>query len=118
MNKRKEARKKLTAFTLVYELQPKVLLGYLLDLTLHGAKVEGERPVEVNKMTTLSIQFPSGLSELPTSPFIIPGRVARCQRDASGTTYAIGLEFVQVTPEQIKVIEAVVQRYSFGAEAA
>ena len=45
-------------------LPEKTLLGYLGDMTLHGAMVVGNRPVEINKELTLSIEF----SEIPHIP--------------------------------------------------
>ena len=38
---RKEERKKLTSFILVHALPENALLGYLGDMTLHGAMVVG-----------------------------------------------------------------------------
>lgn len=110
---RKEARKKLIAFTPVYGLQPKVLLGYLVDLTLHGAKMEGERALEVNQRTTLEIQFPSELLEDSHAPFTISARVARCNREEGLQYYNIGVEFTEVSSKQARVIEAIIQRYAF-----
>ena len=115
-DQRKETRKKLTAFTLVYELRPRALLGYLIDLTMGGAQVEGEHAMEVNKALTLAIEFPSGLPEIPDFPFTISARVARCNKDESAHYYKIGLAFVEVTPEQAKVIEAMTGRYTFQRE--
>jgi hypothetical protein len=46
-NQRKESRKKFMAFTPVYDLNHKLLLGYIGDLTMKGAMVVGEKSVEV-----------------------------------------------------------------------
>ena len=117
-NQRKLERKKLLAFTLVYTLHPKTLLGYLMDLTVGGTQVEGERSMEVNESVTLSIQFPSGTSEAAMLPFQISGKVVRCQKDESGQYYHTGFEFTEVSPEQRNTIEAIIERYSFRKEAA
>jgi hypothetical protein len=63
-NHRKESRKKLMAFTPVYDLLHKTLLGYVGDLTLQGVMVIGEKTVETNKHFTLGIEFPSSLPEI------------------------------------------------------
>jgi hypothetical protein len=117
-DQRKEARKKLIAFTPVYGLGPKVLLGYLVDLTIRGTKVEGEHPAEINKLITLAIEFPSGLPEIPPSPFMISARVTRCNRTESPQYYNIGFEFTGITPEQARIIEAIINRYAFRPEPA
>jgi hypothetical protein len=61
--KRKDERKKLIAFTPVYDSQHKVLLGYLGDLSREGALLVGETPMEINAQMTLMIDFPH--TELP-----------------------------------------------------
>jgi hypothetical protein len=116
LDHRKEARKKVIRFTPVYKLQPKTLLGYLVDLNLRGAKVEGERAAEINQQVTLSIEFPSDLPEVPSAPFTIPARVARCVSGEGPTFYNLGFEFTDITPEQTRIIEAIIRRYAFGKE--
>ena len=59
-DKRKEERKSLMAFTPVYSLQPKTLLGYMEDLTIHGAMIIGEKIVETGKQITILIEIPGG----------------------------------------------------------
>lgn len=111
-DKRKEPRKKLMAFTPVYMLHPKTLLGYLEDLTLHGARVVGETIMEPGKLVTLYIEFPEDTPNVPDHTFTIQARVARAHFDE--TRYEnIGFEFVDATEEQIAVLEAVIQRYEF-----
>ena len=116
-DQRKEARKKLIKFTPVYKLKPQSLLGYLVDLTPGGAKVEGEKPMEVNQQVTLMIEFPADLPEVPLAPFTIAARVARCAPSDEGPTFFnLGFAFTDITPEQTMVIEAIIERYAFHHE--
>ena len=111
-NKRKEERKKLMAFTPVYTLNPKTLLGYLEDLTLHGARVVGGTVLEPGKLVTLYIEFPEDTPNVPDHTFTIQARVARAHFDE--TRYEnIGFEFIDATEEQTAILEAVIQRYEF-----
>lgn len=111
-DKRKETRKKLTAFTPVYALKPKTLIGYLEDLTLRGARVVGSIPLEADKVLTLAIDFPKDTASLPPEPFTIQARVARSGKDEA--EYAnLGFEFIDVTDEQTRILEAVIERYEF-----
>ena len=112
-NKRKEERKNLMAFTPVYGLNPKTLLGYVEDLTVHGAMIIGEKPVEVNKQVTLLIEVPGALPESTTPRLRIPARVAWCRPEDKPDYYDIGLEFVDPSPEETRMIEAVLKRYEF-----
>jgi len=112
LDKRKEPRKKLMAFTPVYSLNPRTLLGYLEDLTIRGARVVGGVPLEEGKVVHLSIEFPEGAPNVPTHPFLIRGRVARVQTDETQFEN-LGFEFLDTTNEQTMILEAVIQRYEF-----
>jgi hypothetical protein len=110
---RKESRKKLMAFTPVYDLLRKTILGYVGDLTLQGVMVVGEKQVEVNKHLTLGIEFPESLPEMPAIRVAISARVAWCRPDESPQYINIGFEFIDVSLENAKIIEAIIERYKF-----
>jgi hypothetical protein len=110
---RKESRKKLMAFTPVYELLHKTLLGYVGDLTPQGVMVIGEKPVEVGGQLTLGIDFPESLPEIHAMRVVIPARAAWCKPDDSPHYFNIGLEFIEVSPENAREIDAILERYQF-----
>jgi hypothetical protein len=112
-NNRKESRKKLMAFTPVYELLHKKLIGYIGDLTLKGVMVIGEKPIEVDRNFTLGIEFPEGSVSISTARIVMPSRAAWCRNDDSPQYFNIGFEFLEVSPENAKVIEAILERYQF-----
>jgi len=111
--RRKESRKKVMAFTPVYDLDKKRLLGYLGDLTLQGAMVIGAKTMEVDKQLTLKIEFQDDLPGIATRHLTIPARVARCDRDESPNSYKIGFEFTDIQLEHYDIIEALLERYHF-----
>jgi hypothetical protein len=110
---RKEERKKLTSFMLVYALPEQILLGYLGDMTLRGAMVVGSRPVETDKALTLSIEF-NEIPEIPNTKLTFPARVAWCKHEAQSPYYNSGVEFIDLTDQNKKVIEAILERYQFS----
>jgi hypothetical protein len=112
-DRRKETRRKLMAFTPVYDLHPRTLLGYLGDLTLRGALVIGEKLVTINKETTLEIDFPSDLPEIKVIPVRIPVRFAWCHQEESPQYFNIGVEFTEVAPEQAELFQQILERYHF-----
>jgi len=112
-NQRTEPRKKLMAFTPVYDLLHKTLLGYVGDLTLKGVMIVGQKPLEINKNYTLGIEFPENLPELKTTHMVISGRTARCQLEDNEQYYDIGFEFVDLSVETAVIIQAVLDRYQF-----
>lgn len=111
--RRRETRRRLTAFTPVYDLHPRTLLGYLGDLTLRGAMVVGTNLTTIGKETELEISFPSDLPEIRTFKVTIPARVAWCRQDESPQYYNIGLEFLEVSPENAELFEQILARYHF-----
>jgi hypothetical protein len=112
-DQRKETRKKLMAFTPVYDSKQKVLLGYVGDLTLLGVMVIGERLVEINEQRILQIKFPNDLPDELATQITIPARVAWRRQDESPRYFNIGFEFIEVKPEQIKLFQAILERYQF-----
>jgi hypothetical protein len=112
-NRRIERRRKLMAFTPVYDLHPRLLLGYLGDITLRGALIIGTTLVTVNKETTLEIQFPSDLPDVSLLKAHIPARIAWCRQDESPQYYNIGVQFTEVTPENEDLLINILERYHF-----
>jgi Tfp pilus assembly protein PilZ len=110
--RRSETRKKLMAFTLVYDERGKIL-GYLGNITEGGAMVIGEKPLSLDTLLTLNITFPE---ELPggARKLTVPARIARCVPDKeSSREFDIGFEFKDITPEQEAVIQSLLERFHF-----
>lgn len=112
-NRRFETRRKLMAFTPVYDLHPRFLMGYLGDMTLKGALIIGTNLVTVNKQTTLEIQFPSDMPGVAMLKAEIPARIAWCRQDESPQYYNIGVQFTDVSPENEDLFIRILQRYHF-----
>jgi hypothetical protein len=115
-DQRRKLRKDLMAFTLVYGLHPRTLFGHIEDLTVQGALVIGEAPVEVNKQLTLEIEFPGDLPELTAPRITVPARAAWCKPEKEPHYFSIGFEFTALKPEDEKIIVAISRRYEFRRE--
>jgi hypothetical protein len=109
---RKEERKKLMAFTPAYDLHQNILLGYLGNLSLQGAMVLGKKPGEIDTKLTLAIEFHE-TPETPATRMTLPVRVAWCQQEGNSTDYITGFEFLELTDQNKRVIEAVLERFQF-----
>jgi hypothetical protein len=112
-NQRKETRKKLVAFTPVYELLHKTLIGYVGDLTPQGVMVIGEKVLEVNRHLTLGIEFQSSDPDALAVRMVISARVAWCKPEDTPQYFNIGFEFIDVSPENARTIDAIINRYQF-----
>lgn len=111
--RRKEERKKVMAFTPVYDFRQGVLLGYLADLTMQGAMVIGGKCLQVDDQVMLNIEIPGDLPNISVKNMTIKARVARCVPDDSPTSFRIGLEFLEVETEKAEIIQAFLDRYHF-----
>jgi hypothetical protein len=112
-NQRKESRKKLVAFTPVYDLLHKTLIGYVGDLTPLGVMVVGQKQLEINKSLTLGIEFPDNESDTHTVKMAISVRTAWCRPDETPQYFNIGFEFLDISPENTRIIGVILERYRF-----
>lgn len=112
--RRREARRRFTAFTPVYDLHPRMLLGYLGDLNLRGALIIGTKLITINKETVLEIIFPGELADITAIPITIPARIAWCRPDERPQSYNIGVEFTEMTSLHRELIKQLLARYHFS----
>ena len=111
-DRRKLPRKDLMSYSQVFDLAQGKLIGYLGDLTLIGAMVIGDETLNMNESLIISIQLPE-LPRINATRLTLPVRVVRCHPDISPEYFNIGVEFEQVTDEQKRIIEAVLENYEF-----
>lgn len=109
--KRKNERKKLVAFTPVYDSRQNIL-GYLGDLTVEGARLIGEKPMDIHSRTTLVIEFPA-TPELPAKRVTLPARVIWCNEEENRQYFNTGFEFQDISPQNKEIISAILERYQF-----
>lgn len=111
-DRRKLPRKDLMSYSQVFDLYGGRLIGYLGDLTLLGAMVIGDEPLKADQKLTISIQLPE-LPGVTATRLALPARIVRCQQDLSPEYFNIGMEFEEVTDDQKKIIQAVLENYEF-----
>ncbi|MCB0119381.1 MAG: PilZ domain-containing protein [Anaerolineales bacterium] len=110
--RRKLERKNLVAYTQVFDLYGGNLLGYLGDLTVSGAMIISEKPMQTETEITLAIELPE-LPDIKAVRMSLLARVAWCQQDLSPQYHNIGFEFKEIIPEQKKLIESIIENYEF-----
>jgi hypothetical protein len=113
-DRRKEVRRRFTAFTPVFDLHPRMLLGYLGDLNMRGALIIGTKLITINKETVLEIIFPGELADITVIPITIPARIAWCRPDESQQSFSIGVEFTELTPVHKDIFLQLLARYHFS----
>jgi len=115
MEQRREERKVLIKFTPVYDFRTDRLLGYFRDLSMHGAKLVGNKPEEINKKLTLAVEFQE-TPELPATRVTVPTRVKWCKKQERAPFFDTGVEFLELTDQHKTVIAANLERYQFRPE--
>ena len=114
--RRKQTRKSLMSYSQVFDLNGGILLGYLADLTQQGAMVISQRVMDVDREIDLQFEVPE-LEGIPLRRLSLPACIVWCKPDISPSFQNIGFEFRETTPEQVKVIEAIIETYEFRHEA-
>lgn len=109
---RKNERRKVIAYTPVYDCQRNVLLGYLGDLSMHGAMLIGKKPLEVNRQLVLAIGFPE-TPEFPARRATLTARIAWCRPEKNPQYYNTGFEFQAMDQENQTAIRAILEKYRF-----
>ena len=113
---RKSERKKMIAFTPVYDSHKTTLLGYLGDLSMQGAMLIGEKPLEIDTQITLVIAFPE-TAEFPARQVRIPSRVAWRRQEENTPYINTGVEFQRIDEMYKPFMQAILERYQFHREA-
>ncbi len=112
-DKRKDTRKKLMAFTPVYDFISHALLGYVGDINQSGVMVVGEHAAEIGNQVILNIDLPDGLVDVTEKTLLLPARTAWCKPEEAVKSFTIGFEFTGITTKQEEVIQAILNRYHF-----
>jgi len=101
-------------FTPVYDVHTNTLLGYLGDLTLRGALMASEKPVEVGRTLTVAVEFHETPESSPSVHMIISARVAWCKLEERHTFYNVGMEFLDITEQDKQAIEVILEKYEIS----
>jgi hypothetical protein len=109
---RKSKRKKIMAFTPVYNPTKTVLYGYIGDLTMLGALVVGDKPMEVDTETGFVIDFPE-TPEFSARKMKIMARVIWDQWIPDKQCYNSGIEFHNLSEQNKMILEALLARYLY-----
>ena len=111
---RMERRRKLMTFTPVHDVHTNTLLGYLGDLTLKGALMVSEKPVEAGRTLTMTIEFHETPDKSPAMHMIISARVAWCKLEEHRTYYNVGMEFLDMTKQNKQLVEKILEKYEIS----
>lgn len=104
--RRKLKRKYLMFYTRVFDLNTGKLLGYLSDLTAAGTMIISEEPIQPDTKFRLSIDLPEDFYSKQRLKF--EARSVWCEADVNPKFYNTGFQLLDVTPEDVEIIERLV----------
>ena len=109
---RKSKRKKIMAFTPVYNSTRTVLYGYIGNLTMLGALVIGEKELEVGTEAAFIIDFPE-TPEFSTHKMKVMARVIWNKWEPNKQSYQTGIEFQNISEQNKTILESLLGRYIY-----
>ena len=109
--RRKFKRRYLMYYSRVFDRKTGVVLGYLVDLTPEGAMIISEEPIATNEVFRLRMDLPEGLTQKVCLDF--EARSVWSKSDIDPHFYGTGFRILDLPPEDINLIERMVQEYGF-----
>ncbi len=111
IERRKTKRRHLLYYGRVYDERARKQLGYLVDITEHGFMLLSEDPFPIGETRRFKLEITSDIDERPYLNVV--ARSIWCEQDVSPGRHNTGFEIVGVAPEDVKVIQNIVQTYGF-----
>lgn len=110
-DRRQLPRKHLMYYARVFDAETGKLVGHLVDVTVAGLMLIGERPVETGQTYALRLELAGGVADVPFIEF--EARSLWRQRDVNPLYHTTGFQFLDLPPEAPAVIARIVEQFGF-----
>ena len=107
IDRRKQARQRLVALTVVLDEASGEVLGQVGNLTLEGIMICSDRPLKIDQIYSLQIELPDEVDGRPRLSVL--ARSLWCLRVSNPTHYATGFELLNLENADKRVIELVIR---------
>jgi len=114
--RRKLERKYLVIYSRVFDRMTGSILGYLGDLTPEGAMIIGEHRIEPESQMELRFDLPD-LIEAKRDHLDIRASSVWCQPDIDPSFVNVGFHFLDLKPEDLKIVDMLIDLYEFRHQA-
>jgi len=111
LERRKYPRKDLLLFANVYDSKSGRIIGTLLNITLDGAMVLSENRIDSDNVMELHIKLPDNFVQKNELVFTANSRW--CAPDINPEYFDVGYQFANVTEEDGRIIQAIIEKYGF-----
>ena len=109
--RRKMNRRDLMFYSRVHDSISGRQVGNLLNITVAGAMVLCDKPVEPQTVMELHIELPDGIAE--KSRLVITSTSLWYQPDINPEFFDVGFQFGDVTPADQEIIQVLIKEYGF-----
>jgi hypothetical protein len=116
-DKRKLERKTLGMFSRVFDRKSGKLIGHLNDLTIQGGMIIGEQKILSNVTMQVRIEIPEDFEIEGVDHIDLLTKTVYCKPDIDPFYQNTGLEFLQLTDQDIQILEKIIKQYEFRREA-
>lgn len=109
--RRKYPRKDLLLFANVYDSRSGRIVGTLLNITLEGAMVLSEHHIDSDNVMELHIKLPENF--VHKNELVFTANSRWCAPDINPEFYDVGYQFANVSEEDGRIIQAIIEKYGF-----
>ena len=109
--RRKTKRRYLLYYGRVYDETAQKQLGYLVDITEHGFMLLSDEQIPAGQTLHLKLELTLDIAKGPFMNFI--AKSLWCDADLNPDHYNCGFEIVEIKPEDIKIIQEIIETYGF-----
>jgi hypothetical protein len=111
MNQRKDRRRNIIYYLRVFDRDTDQMVGQLVDITTRGMKLVSVHPVEQGARHSLRMLLPEEIDRKKHLKFEV--ECMWCKRDVNPNYFTIGFEFLDISPEDVHVVKALIYDFAF-----
>jgi hypothetical protein len=110
-DKRKIDRRFLLYYMRVYDANTQKQIGNLVDITPRGIMVGSEHPLPEGQTTRLRVEVTDEVTDKPFLEFSAHSKW--CEPDVIPNMFNTGFEILDLTPEDSKIIDHIIEEFGF-----
>ncbi len=93
----------------VFDAKTGKLLGHMTDITPEGMMLIGEKPVKPKKDFSLRMDLPRNV--MADGHLTFSAQSKWCRKEAGGDFYAMGFRIVEMSPEGLAIMRALIRDF-------
>ncbi len=109
MRPMREERTHLIYHLRVFDAKTGKLLGHMTDITPEGMMLIGEKPVKPKKDFSLRMDLPRNV--MADGHLTFSAQSKWCRKEAGGDFYAMGFCIVEMSPEGLAIMRALIRDF-------